>query len=315
MHENSYIVLQTRENESEFCNCDEPIVKLSQLLQLYLKHHVQFMNLSRSTERNSRASINSFIDVNGDLPVKLITRERISDWVAHMQRTLKPNTIRLNVNRLRSVLLWAEEYGESPAFNVKLMKTPKGERSKPKYLTPQQIQDILDVDPVFSNSIATRNKAIVATLFSTGLRNSELCAVNRNDIEGDEIVITKAKKESYRTVWLDRQSQDFLKRYLDQRTDTNPALFVNNRGRRMTQDALTDAVASIGRLAGYTVTPHMLRHSFATYMIKQGCGIRYIQEFLGHADIGSTQIYTHIANPDLRAVYHKYRVEKPSLKH
>lgn len=204
-----------------------------------------------------------------------------------------------------------------PADKVKLAKDKSGQIVK--FLNLDQIEKLL-LSPTISARAGLRDRAILETLFSTGLRVAELVALNReqikikNDTKDLEIVIT-GKGGRTRTVYFSKRAVKWLKKYLDKRDDTDKALFVNYRPNkkkdvscRLTDRSIERIVEKYSKIAGLPIlaTPHTLRHSYATDLLNQGVDLRMIQEFLGHKNIVTTQIYTHITNRRLRDIHRKY---------
>lgn len=164
-----------------------------------------------------------------------------------------------------------------------------------------------------------RNHAIICMLFSTGLRISELCSLNRTlDITKKEFTI-RGKGEKLRVVFLSQDAQDAIKKYLETRTDIDEALFIqegpgavkrkeNNESLRLSPRSVERLVKQIARAAGISkkVTPHTIRHSFATDLLRNGADIRSVQIMLGHSNIATTQIYTHITDRQLGDIHHKF---------
>lgn len=202
-----------------------------------------------------------------------------------------------------------------PSSKVKL---PKDSREKSvKFLTLEQIRALLET-PDTSKRNGLRDRAIMETLFSTGLRIAELVALNRNQIhfkheDGLELTIT-GKGGTVRTVYFSPRSLEWLKKYLDAREDMDEALFVHERSKsgtssqRLTPRSIENALKTYSLRAGLPIeaTPHTLRHSYATDLLVQGVDLRTVQEFLGHKNIATTQIYTHVTNKRLRDIHKKF---------
>lgn len=158
-----------------------------------------------------------------------------------------------------------------------------------------------------------RNKAILELLFSTGLRVSELCGLDSDlDLTRDEFSV-RGKGEKVRVVFISPSAKDAVKAYLKSRKDMGEALFVNNAhgrepGGRLTPRSVELIIKKYAIKAGITkkVTPHVLRHSFATDLLSNGADIRSVQQLLGHASINTTQIYTHVTDSHLRDIHKKY---------
>lgn len=181
--------------------------------------------------------------------------------------------------------------------------------------------DRLRFTPTSQNPfIESRDRAIIEMLFSTGLRISELCALNQENINlktREFTVIGKGRK--VRTVYLTGSAVELLEVYLEKRSDNFKPLFINARSRpdefdnfgesrRLTRTAIEVMVRDRGRKAGITkpVTPHKLRHTFATTLLRNGADLRSVQELLGHANIATTQIYTHFVNADLKRTHERF---------
>lgn len=161
-----------------------------------------------------------------------------------------------------------------------------------------------------------RNKAILELLFSTGLRVSELCSLSRDiDLRADELSI-RGKGEKIRVVFLAEEAKDAIKNYLDKRTDVNDALFVKTDGKeRAEKEELALTRRSIERIvkeyavkAGISkkVTPHVIRHCFATDLLSNGADLRSVQMLLGHANIATTQVYTHVTDSQLKKIHKEF---------
>lgn len=190
----------------------------------------------------------------------------------------------------------------------------------PKVLDDSQLQDLFSMQDLNKRS-GLRDRALLETLFSTGLRVSELCNLNIDDVNlksGEFSVVGKGRK--VRTVYLSDTACDWIRRYLNTRRDSFSPLFLRYSGKRMEKDdiegeSLRLNVRSVQRLvkkyvvqAGISVdaTPHTLRHSFATGLLREGADLRSVQELLGHSSVSTTQIYTHITNPQLKDIHKRF---------
>ncbi|HVY36000.1 MAG TPA: site-specific tyrosine recombinase/integron integrase [Candidatus Paceibacterota bacterium] len=164
-----------------------------------------------------------------------------------------------------------------------------------------------------------RDRAILELFFSTGLRLSELCSLNRDlDLSKDEFSI-RGKGEKVRVVFLSPDAKAAIKKYLDKRADMDEALFIDiakngttRDSRRLTPRSIERIVKHYATKAGISkkVTPHVLRHSFATDLLSNGADIRSVQMMLGHANIATTQVYTHVTDRQLREIHKKYHSKK-----
>lgn len=192
---------------------------------------------------------------------------------------------------------------------------PKGKERQVKFLDPDQIDQLVSIINV-SQKWGLRDRAILETLFSTGLRVAELAALNRDQInlkQREFGVVGKGGRA--RPVYLSKRAAFWLQKYLRGRKDDDKALFVSFRGKKDAEGSRRLSPRSVERLvkkyalkAGLAVdvTPHVIRHSFATDLLRSGADFRSVQELLGHKDISTTQIYTHVTNLRLKEVHRKH---------
>ena len=208
------------------------------------------------------------------------------------------------------------------SLDPSLIDLPRTAKKQVTFLHFDEIERLLAEIPLDTES-GLRDRAIIELLFSGGLRVSELCSLNRDSInlERREFMVRgKGKKD--RPIFIDKSTAECIEDYLNMRTDTLPALFLNNSAnqqipstsgdfRRLTPRSIERIVQKYTRLAGITkhVTPHTMRHSFATDLLMNGADIRSVQSLLGHANISTTQIYTHITDPHLKEVHEKFHSE------
>lgn len=237
-------------------------------------------------------------------------------------KNLKKNTQNYYLIALRSLLTYfvKKDITSLPVEKVALAKEEK--YRKVNFLNLEQLEKLL-LSPVLDNIIGWRDRAILETLFSTGLRVGELVALNREQINPDYIKSHNIKtlelpitgKGGYvRTVYFSERALKYLMGYLEKRTDGDKALFINFKknknqaSHRLPERTIEKLVKKYVKLAGVPIetSPHTLRHSYATDLLEQGVDLRTIQEFLGHRDIGTTQIYTHVTNKHLKDVHQAF---------
>lgn len=235
------------------------------------------------------------------------------------KKTLKKTTQNYYLIALRSLLEFFAEK-EVTSLSPTKVKLAKDKSDKEvNFLTLDQLEKLL-LAPKSDTLIGLRDKAILETLFSTGLRVSELTALNRDqlrikkDTEDLEVAII-GKGEKVRTIYFSDRAIDALRKYLSKRKDMDEALFINfkpgidktNESRRLTPKSVETIVKKYVKIAGLptVITPHSLRHSFATDLLSEGADLRLVQEFLGHRNIATTQIYTHVTNKKLRETHKK----------
>ena len=219
---------------------------------------------------------------------------------------------------LRSFLRWLTR-NDLKVMSPEKIDLPKAESHQVKFLDSDQVIRLLN-QPILSNEIGLRDKAILELLFSTGLRVSELVSLDRDqiNIKTRELGII-GKGGRARLVFISDRAQRFLGRYMVSRSDHYKPLFIRYSGKKpdlsMGGDAIRLTARSVQRMiekyrrkAGLVVavTPHVLRHSFATDLLFHGADLRSVQELLGHKNVGTTQIYTHVTNKRLREIHGKY---------
>ena len=282
-------------------------------------------NKSVLTRRNYDLYLSRFIAVTKISSPSAITLDDVRDFRLWLNRqankqngTLKKSTQNYYLIALRSFLKYMAKN------DVKTLAPEKIELAK----TSERQVEFIDGDDLsrFLNAplagqkksiVSYRDKAILEMLFSTGLRVSELANLKRDNINlaKDEFTV-RGKGDKVRLVFISPTAKQWLKEYLSKRHDTTPALFVRHDragAREQNPKALTSrtvqrVVEHYAKAAGLTkrVTPHTLRHSYATDLLINGADIRSVQAMLGHASIQTTQIYTHITNPRLREIYQKH---------
>ncbi|MFB6212516.1 MAG: tyrosine-type recombinase/integrase [Candidatus Magasanikbacteria bacterium] len=232
-------------------------------------------------------------------------------------QTLSRSTQKSYLTALRSLMSYFASR-DIEALPPEKIELPKDQGSdSPQFLTTDQLERLFEV-PDTSSKIGLRNRAILETLFSTGMRVSELVDLDRDQIEPSleqeslELGIV-GKGNKARTVYFSNKALKWLKKYLETRNDDADALFVNYRkrsdaSRRLTTRSIEKIVKNTAIEAGLpsNTTPHVLRHSFATNLLNQGVDLRVVQEFLGHESITATQIYTHVTSKKLKDIHKEF---------
>lgn len=236
--------------------------------------------------------------------------------------TMKKKTQNYYLIALRAFLKYLARMSVKslPPERIELAKVP--ERSL-DLITIEELGRLLDA-PDTTKLRGLRDRTIMELLFSTGLRVSELCALPREiNMKLDELSV-RGKGDKIRVVFLSEESKKWLKQYLDKRDDMEEALFIQIAGRgveKLSQrrDSLRLTSRSVERIikhyaikAGISkkVTPHVIRHSFATDLLRNGADLRSVQMLLGHANIGTTQIYTHVTDSELKNIHKKFHNKK-----
>ncbi|HHW16829.1 MAG TPA: tyrosine-type recombinase/integrase [Methanothermobacter sp.] len=198
--------------------------------------------------------------------------------------------------------------------HLKDVKTPKRVKSLPKSLNEDEVKRLIravDADTRKRKFTRTRDKLILSLLYSSGLRVSELVSLNVNDIDLKERTIRiRGKGNKDRIVLFDQKTKKLIKDYLRERTQESEYLFLNRFGKPLTPRYIQIAIKNYAIKAGIKkkVTPHILRHSFATHLLKNGVDIRAIQQLLGHSNLSTTQIYTSVDMGTLKNLYDRAKL-------
>lgn len=228
--------------------------------------------------------------------------------------TLKKKTQNYYLIALRAFLKYMRRRGVASLDPERIELAKVSDRSL-DLISPQELKRLMDA-PEKENEIGLRDRAMLELLFSTGLRVSELCNLNTDDIDlsRDEFSV-RGKGEKVRVVFLSERARQALKQYLQSRKDMDEAMFIqygknakNKNELRLTPRSVERLIKKYAVKAGITrkVTPHVIRHSFATDLLSNGADLRSVQALLGHAHIATTQVYTHVTDKHLREVHKKF---------
>lgn len=290
------------------------MANISVLLQEYLDYLEIEKNRSIKTRENYEHYLKTFLDFGKIKNEKEITFEIIREFRLFLARQeIKKNTQSYYVIALRNFLKYLIKR-DVDVLSPEKIELPKIPTRQIEIIEYKDLERLLDA-PGGSDLRSLRDKAIMEVLFSTGLRISEICALNRYfDIARGEISI-RGKGGKLRIVFLSERAKKAIKNYLDKRADAEEALFVSfTKSKspkiigRIIPRTIQRMVNFYSRKAGIPekVHPHTLRHSFATDLLVGGADLRSVQELLGHSNVSTTQIYTHLTNKQLREVHQSF---------
>ena len=297
---------------------------LSELIIDFIEHVEVERGRSQKTAENYHLYLQRLVEYAGDIEVHKITSELVRKWRLWLNRyendagdTLSPLTQSYHLIALRSFLGYCSKR-DINTLTPEKVELPKTKRKQVSFLTQEETLRIMDAADG-QRPQELRDKAILELLFSSGLRVSELCNLNRDHINlqrGEFMVRGKGQKD--RPVFISPEATECLAAYLATRTDPAQPLFIRYSGAksgdsdgesfRLTPRSVQRLVAHYAKLAGITkkVSPHTLRHSFATDLLMNGADIRSVQSMLGHSNIATTQVYTHVTDRHLKEVHQQF---------
>ncbi|SFE32170.1 site-specific tyrosine recombinase XerD [Alteribacillus iranensis] len=224
------------------------------------------------------------------------------------------STIARSISSIRAFHQFLLREQRSKKDPSELLEIPRGEKRLPEVLSVTEVERLLEASDG-TTPFALRNKAMLELMYATGLRVSELCSLTTRDIHlhmGFIHCVGKGNKE--RIIPLGKEASDALERYINKgrlllmKNKRHDVLFVNHLGNQLSRQGFWKILKSAAQKASIDkkLTPHTLRHSFATHLLENGADLRAVQEMLGHSDISTTQIYTHVSNHKLKDVYVNY---------
>ena len=279
-------------------------------LESFIKYLNTELNYSILTIDNYKRDISDFFEYLNNFNIKYndITKQDVINYLKFLDECKLSNaTISRHLSSLRTFYNYLVNHNIIKTNPFNRVSNPKKEKKLPTYLYEDEIRDILD-NLSDEDIYKRRDRLIMELFYSTGMRLNELSNIKLNDNNGDEIkVLGKGRKE--RIVYLDKIAKKLLDEYLSSdRGDFKPIdsyLILNKDGKRLSNRSIENIVNRIIREASIKkhVTPHTIRHSFATHMLNNGCDLKVVQELLGHESLSTTQIYTHITNDRIKEVY------------
>jgi integrase/recombinase XerC len=229
------------------------------------------------------------------------------------ERQYSKSTIARKLATLRSFYKFLVKRNQLSSNPVMAVRTPKQEKKLPHFLEYEEVKKLLETPPV-DNWLGARDRAILETLYSTGIRVSELVALNMDDIDFlGEVVHIRGKGKKERIAPIGTSALQVIQHYMEFRSKRaqnnsnfdSKVLFVNKHGRRLSTRSVRRKMDKYLKMAGLdpSISPHTLRHSFATHMLNNGADLRSVQELLGHQSLSTTQIYTHLTTKKLKETY------------
>jgi len=291
---------------------------MKKLLDQFLNHLSLEVGLSANTIDSYGRDLKRYIKFLQERKVDSvdkITGKYITDLIVLMSKMgLRPSSIARNLTSIRSFHKFLVTEGYSDSNPAGALESPKLWRKLPTVLNVKEIEKLLD-KPTEDDPLSLRDKAILEFLYATGVRISELIKIKRKDVLSEvELVRVTGKGQKERIIPVGKIALGSVKRYLQEarpklaKQNSEDFLFLNRRGGPFSRMGLWKILRKYVTQAGIKkkVSPHTIRHSFATHLLKAGADLRAVQEMLGHADISTTQIYTHLDREYLKQEHRDY---------
>lgn len=301
---------------------------MSELILDYIEHLEVEGGRAAKTAENYRHYLERFIEFTGDDTVDKITSEQVRKYRLWLNRYKNDNgddlstiTQSYHLIALRGFLGYLSKR-DIPSLSPDKVDLPKVNRKQVTFLTFEEVKRMISCIPADESEEHLRDRAILELLFSSGLRVSEMVNLNRDHINTKRReFMVRGKGQKDRPIFVGKSAAEHVEHYLAKRADTLSPLFINysrNNApgtsgdfRRLTPRSIQRIISRYARLAGITkhVSPHTMRHSYATDLLMNGADIRSVQSMLGHSNISTTQVYTHVTDAHLREVYEKFHTD------
>jgi site-specific recombinase XerD len=302
---------------------------ISELVTDFLEHLEIEQNRSPKTIANYHHYLMRLVEFTDDCDIAKLDAEMVRQWrlalnrmTDNQGRPISKTTQNYHLIALRSLLKYLAKRDIKTLTSDKI-ELASVQRPQVGFLDTDEVKRLTEAVPT-DNPIGLRDRALIELLFSGGLRVSELVALDRDHINLDRREFrVRGKGGKDRPIFISDSAADWLGRYLASRQDNFKPLFIHYSGSReelnegmytrLTVRSVQRLIKRYAKLAGITkdVTPHTLRHSFATNLLMNGADLRSVQGLLGHANVATTQIYTHLTNPQLKQVHQQYHGQSP----
>ncbi len=287
------------------------MIPFSYYTDKFLNYITVEKNYSQHTIKNYKADLGefeSFLNSRGGKDIKSIDYFILRKFLSTLnQRQLNKRTLSRKISTLKSFFKFTLRENIIENNPASSLTYPRLDKPLPNFLTEKQVMTILSL-PEGEDILGLRDKAMLEFLYSTGARVSEMVSLKIGALDLiSGIVKVKGKGRKERLLPLGEPAIVSLKTYLDKRIDSSQALFINKRGGRLTDRGVRGIIYKYIRKSALSlkVSPHTFRHSFATHLLNRGADLRSVQELLGHSNIATTQVYTHLTIDSLKNVYQR----------
>jgi integrase/recombinase XerC len=279
----------------------------------YIDKFITYLKVEK--EASTHTIVNYSVDLNDfskfagqDIDLAKIDHLFLRKYLAHIKsKGYSKRTVARKIASLRSFFRFLYREGYIKMNPIASLSTPKLDKKLPIFLDEKEVVKLIEA-PKGQDIVSLRDRAVLETLYSTGIRVSELVGLNVENIDfigGIIKVFGKGKKE--RLTPIGDKAVRAIRNYLDKRKSAARAVFLGKSNSRITDRTIRRIVTKYINIASlrHNISPHTMRHSFATHMLNKGADLRSVQELLGHANLSTTQIYTHVTTERLKAVYEK----------
>ena len=282
----------------------------------YISEFLSYLELDMNYSNNTILSYdNDLKKIEGYYNKKDLLKLTVNDLIKYINvlSDLAPSTVSHNISTLKTFYNYFVKVGKIKDNPTDALKSPKLGTHLPVYLTEEEVNNLLDIE--VKDAFSARNKAILEVMYGTGLRISEVVNLEFKNIDVEDCIIrVMGKGSKERIIPINDVALKALDNYLENyrpsmlKGDINNYLFLNNHGKQMTRQGVFKMIKQECLIKGIKkdVSPHTLRHTFATHLLQNGADLRIIQELLGHSDISTTQIYTHLSNEELHNDYKEF---------
>ncbi len=283
-------------------------MEIDRHIEKYIRYLEIEKNASEHTILNYKKDLEEFKKFLGEAKIESVSYLTLRKFLSTLkERGLKSRSISRKLSSLRSFFRFLNREGFLKSDPTSAISSPKLEKHLPIFLTEDEITRLVE-SPDTKELSGFRDRAILETFYSTGMRVSELIGLNQENIDffgGVAKVMGKGRKE--RLTPIGDRALLAIREYLERRDNSQPAVFLNKNGRRLTARGVRVILDKYVRILALreNISPHSLRHSFATHLLNRGADLRSVQELLGHANLSTTQIYTHLTTDRLKSVYDK----------
>ena len=282
----------------------------------YISEFLSYLELDMNYSHNTILSYDNHLKkIESYYNKKDLLKLNVNDLIKYISvlSDLAPSTVSHNISTLKAFYNYFVKVGKIKTNPTDALKSPKLGTHLPVYLTEEEINKLLDIE--VKDAFSARNKAILEVMYGTGLRISEVINLEFKNIDVEDCIVrVMGKGSKERIIPINDVAINALNNYLENyrpsmlKGDINNYLFLNNHGKQMTRQGIFKMIKQECLVKGIKkdVSPHTLRHTFATHLLQNGADLRIIQELLGHSDISTTQIYTHLSNEELHNDYKEY---------